>query len=146
MVPHQTQSFCTHYLHVNIFFLQWAVLIQILAFRFELMNEPCDLTIFFFVSSDSHVCNSTRTMYQLADDKCSSFIDFIIDGYSLNKTKTFPGKTAQEINSLLTNPGPDLTCHFYKYVMRVQYTCSVNRIFLVLKIHACSYFRFPIKL
>lgn len=74
-----------------------------------------------FLFSGQNVCTNTRTIHQFADDKCSAFIDYVIDGFSLNKTKTFPGKSAQEINTLLTNPDPNLQCYFFKYVRQKRF-------------------------
>lgn len=92
-----------------------------------------------FLFSGQNVCTNTRTIHQFADDKCSAFIDYVIDGFSLNKTKTFPGKSAQEINTLLTNPDPNLQCYFFKYVRQKRFNLCKGFVWkkklIALKIH-----------
>lgn len=125
----------------NVIFYFWKNNISNIIF-----HDNISILEFCFLFSGKNVCTNTRTIHQFADDKCSAFIDYVIDGFSLNKTKTFPGKSAQEINTLLTNPDPNLQCYFFKYVRQKRY--SMWRFHLkkkiVLKIHethdnsACS--------
>ncbi|XP_061179518.1 hemocytin-like [Saccostrea echinata] len=70
----------------------------------------------------SHVCNFTRTISQESEEKCAKFIDKVVTGWTLNQTKSFPGKTPKQINDIVRNPG-DLDCFFFKVTHATSQGC-----------------------